>query len=85
MVVDRVEGDGEQNQISAHALLETLLQTAKVIGQPITVFRQSATGIDEIHRYDFAGQLMERNAPLVLVRESEIRYRLTGSQSGRRN
>ena len=85
VVVDRVEGDGEKNQISAHALLETLLQTAKVIGQPITVFRQSATGIDEIHRYDFAGQLMERNAPLVLVRESEIRYRLTGSQSGRRN
>src|ERR1700686_5028305 len=80
LIADRVEGDGEQDQVFSQAVLKSFLEHAKVIRRAKAVFGQGASGVDKVQGNHFAGELAEVNCAFLLIREREIRDGPTYSQ-----
>src|SRR6476661_2829363 len=80
MVALGVKCYGQQNEIASEMLLETALQDPKVVRYAIAKVGQSATGVNEIQSYDFAGELRQRHAAAHLISQCEVRHARSDSQ-----
>jgi hypothetical protein len=60
-----IESHCQQDQVSAHLFLETLLEDSEGVGIAEAEPRQGATGINEIDGYDLAEELRVTTTPVL--------------------
>src|SRR5579871_781262 len=82
LIVDRIEGDSQQDQIPA--LLESLLETSEIVGEAEAIIRERTSCIDEIERDYLAPELRKTDRTAGLIDERKIGHRLARCQLGRR-
>src|SRR6267142_720112 len=77
LIVGRIEGHSQQDEIAPEFLFEPLLQPGKIVRGAKAEVRQGTARVNEVERYNLADKLREFDSAAVLVKQREIRDSLT--------
>jgi hypothetical protein len=72
LIVNWVEGNGEQYQIPSELPSKSLLQDAEIIRDAEAIVGKWTACINEIYRHHLAGKLRKRNTPAILIDQCKV-------------
>src|SRR5215475_10720405 len=81
LIVDGIDYNGEQRQITSQTGTKSSLQDPKIIAEADTIVGKRTPGVNECKRDDLGPELIEGYRMILLIGQSEIRYQIPSFQN----